>query len=53
LLLKAGRDWLVYFDHYSKPQFYGAVRTRDFKTWEDATSRMSFPAGARHGSFPP
>jgi hypothetical protein len=50
-LLKIGAYWHMYFDHYSQPQFYGAVRTRDFKTWEDLTAKMSFPAGARHGSF--
>jgi hypothetical protein len=49
--LQVGPEWRLYFDHYGKPQHYGAVRTRDWKTWEDITSRLSFPAGARHGSF--
>jgi hypothetical protein len=41
---------VVYFDHYTSPQYYGAVQTSDFKTWQDITPQLSFPAGARHGT---
>ena len=33
---------VVYFDAYTK-KHYGAMRSRDLKTWEDVTPRMSFP----------
>ena len=41
--------WL-YFDHYAEPQHYGALRTKDWKTFEDVTGQVTFPAGHRHGS---
>ena len=34
--------YLVYFDAYTK-KFYSAMRSRDLKTWEDVTSKLSFP----------
>lgn len=44
-------DWFyVYFDHYASPHYYGAVRTKDFKTWEDVSKQMSFPRDHRHGT---
>jgi len=50
---RVGGDWVVYFDHYGKPQHYGAYRTADWKRFEDVTSRMSFPPGHRHGTVVP
>ncbi len=47
---KVGQDWLIYFDHYGKPQHYGAYKTRGWKTFEEVTSQMSFPANPRHGT---
>ncbi len=47
--IKIGSDYVVYFDHYADPQYYGAMRSRDLKHWEDATKLVSFPQGARHG----
>ncbi len=49
-VMKAGRGWLVFFDHYGKPQHYGAYRTRDWKRFEDVTERLCFPPGHRHGT---
>ena len=49
-VLKIGRWWWIYFDHYTKPQHYGAVRTRDWKHFEDRTVAVHFPAGQRHGT---
>jgi hypothetical protein len=43
--------WLAYYDHYRAPQHYGALFSADLKTWSDATPRIAFPAGMRHGSF--
>jgi len=45
-----GGGWWIYFDHYSKPQRYGAMRTTDWKNFEDMTEQLSFPADHRHGT---
>jgi len=37
-----GGDILVYFDVYQQ-KYYGALRTRDLRAWEDVTAKMSFP----------
>jgi hypothetical protein len=47
--LKVGDDWLLYFDAYRK-NIYGAVSTRDFKTFKDITGDVSFPEGHKHGT---
>lgn len=47
--LQVGQDWLVYFDCYTEGH-YGAVKSRDLKTWEDITPQISFPPGTRHGT---
>jgi hypothetical protein len=49
-VMKIDREWWIYFDHYSKPQHYGGVRTRNWKTFEDITGQVSFPVGHRHGT---
>ncbi len=43
-------SYLVYFEAY-RDHFYEALRTRDFVTFEDATSLISMPSGAKHGSI--
>ena len=47
--LKVGKDWLIYFDAYQE-KIYGAMRTRDFKTFTDVTREVSFPEGHKHGT---
>jgi hypothetical protein len=47
--LKTGDDWLVYFDAYQE-KIYGAVKTRDFKTFTNITKEVSFPEGHKHGT---
>lgn len=47
--LKVGDEWIVYFDCYTK-HHYGALRTRDWQTWEDLTNRLELPKGIRHGT---
>ena len=49
-LLKIGDTWFCYFDHYANPHYYGAVQTKDFKTWTDCSKEMSFPKDHRHGT---
>ncbi|MEO7413024.1 MAG: glycoside hydrolase family 43 protein [Opitutaceae bacterium] len=51
---KVGDDYIVYYDAYIT-KHYGALRSRDLKTWEDVTSKMSFPdegtpVRMRHGT---
>lgn len=47
--LKVGDFYLVYFDAY-RDHRYEAVRSRDLETWEDISSQIAFPKGARHGT---
>jgi hypothetical protein len=47
---RVGRDWLIYFDMYRKKTF-GAVKTRDFKTFTDISGQVSVPAGHKHGTI--
>jgi hypothetical protein len=49
-VLRIGKESWIYFDHYQKPRHYGAVRTRDWKSFEDVTSQVSFPDDHRHGT---
>lgn len=51
-VLKAGQWYTVYYDAYRKHR-YGAMRTRDFKTWEDISDKLSFPPDTRHGTILP
>lgn len=39
----------IYYDVYRQHR-YGALRTRDMKTWEDVTDQLSMPKGIRHGT---
>jgi len=47
--LKLGDEWVIYFDMHMKKR-YGAVRTSDFKTFENINDEISFPQGHRHGT---
>jgi hypothetical protein len=49
-VLRLGDEWLVYFDHYVSPHYYGATKTADLKTWTDVSKQMTFPPGHRHGT---
>ncbi|HWR50941.1 MAG TPA: glycoside hydrolase family 43 protein [Bryobacteraceae bacterium] len=48
--LRINGEWWIYFDHYTNPRHYGAIRTNDWKTFEDATAEVKFPADHRHGT---
>ena len=48
--LRIGQEYFIYFDHYARPQYYGAVRSKDLKAWEDVSKQMHFPPGLRHGT---
>jgi len=47
--IRIGDETLVYFDAY-RDRRYGAVRTRDWRHWEEVSRRMQFPKGMRHGA---
>lgn len=47
--LQVGEYIYVYFDRYREGK-YGAVRSKDGKTWEDVSGLVSFPKGIRHGT---
>jgi beta-xylosidase len=47
--IKIGDDWLVYYDQY-RDRRYGAMKSRDLKSWQDISKDLSFPADHRHGS---
>lgn len=47
--VKIGDYWVVYFDKYTEHKM-GAVRSKDFVTWEDISDQVSFPQGTRHGT---
>jgi len=46
-VLKAGDSWIVFYDEYRERR-YGAIRSRDLKTWEAVA--VTFPVGTRHGT---
>ncbi|WP_320197470.1 glycoside hydrolase family 43 protein [Agrobacterium sp. rho-13.3] len=50
--VRLGDETIVLFDQYRLGK-YGAVATRDFEHWYDATDRISIPEGANHGSIMP
>jgi len=50
--LKIHGQYLIYFDWYRKGKF-GAVRTKDFKHFENITDKIHIPNGHKHGTIVP
>jgi hypothetical protein len=48
--VQIGDEFYVYFDHYTRPQYYGAAKSSDLVLWQEISERVSFPKGARHGT---
>ncbi len=48
--IQAGDGYLIYFDHYVSPRYYGAVKSSDLQHWQDISPQVSFPPGIRHGT---
>jgi hypothetical protein len=46
---KIGDTWFVYFDKYMEKKM-GAVISKDLKSWDDISDKITFPDGVRHGS---
>lgn len=49
-VLQQDGKWLIYFDNYGEKN-YKAVRTSDFKTFEDISSEIELPQGHKHGTI--
>ncbi len=49
--IKIGDEYLVYYDHYTRGVYYGAVRSKNLINWEDCSKEMSFPPGHKHGTI--
>ena len=47
---KAGNEYLIYYDQY-KDKIYGAMRTKDFKSFDDVTKDVNVPEGHKHGTI--
>ena len=47
--LKINGQWVVYFDKYIDKK-YGAVVSSDLVRWADASEKVAFPKGTRHGT---
>lgn len=48
--IKVGDEWLIYFDVYREHR-YGAVLTKDFKTFIPIDDKISIPQGHKHGTI--
>jgi len=48
--IKIGDTWFVYFDKYRERKM-GAVASKDLKTWQDISDKITFPAGTKHGTI--
>ncbi|HEY3329532.1 MAG TPA: glycoside hydrolase family 43 protein [Capsulimonadaceae bacterium] len=47
--LRVGDEWIVYYDEYAARR-YGAIASKDLKTWRVISNEVKFPAGASHGT---
>jgi hypothetical protein len=50
-VVKAGEEYIVYYDHYRDPMRYEAARSADFEHWTPIAEQVHFPEGCKHGSF--
>ncbi len=41
---------MIYYDNYGEKN-YKAVRTQDFKTFEDLSAKIKLPEGHKHGTI--
>ncbi|MEO9474383.1 MAG: glycoside hydrolase family 43 protein [Cyclobacteriaceae bacterium] len=49
-VVKLKEDYIIYFDEY-RTKTYGAVKTKDFVTFESANDEISIPEGHKHGTI--
>jgi beta-xylosidase len=48
-VIKKNDTWLMYFDKYILHQF-GMMESKDLKSWQDISHKLSVPSGIRHGT---
>ncbi|WP_297088191.1 glycoside hydrolase family 43 protein [uncultured Draconibacterium sp.] len=48
-VLNLGEDWLIYYDSY-REKIYSTQKTKDFKTFSNISSEVTFPDGHKHGT---
>lgn len=48
--LKIGDEYLIYYDAYREKK-YGAMKTKDFKTFTDIADQINVPEGHKHGTI--
>ena len=48
--VKIGDEWVVFFDKY-RDHKYGAIASKDLKTWVDVSDKIKLPSGIRHGTI--
>lgn len=46
---EGAKEWIMLVDGFQE-QYYGAYRSKDLQTWEDISSQVQLPIGARHGA---
>jgi predicted GH43/DUF377 family glycosyl hydrolase len=51
-VVKVGKSWLIYYDAYGEKR-YAAIRTKDFKSFEDVSGETKIPEGHKHGTIVP
>ena len=51
-VVKLGKDWLIYYDAYGEKK-YAAIKTNDFKSFEDVSAQTVIPKGHKHGTIVP
>lgn len=49
-MLKIDKNYYIFYDEYRKYR-YGAIKTKDFKSFVDANAEISFPKGHKHGTI--
>ncbi|KAA0994117.1 family 43 glycosylhydrolase [Dyadobacter sp. UC 10] len=49
-VVKVKDSWLIYFDQY-RDKTYGAVRTKDFRQFENISKEITVPEGHKHGTI--
>jgi hypothetical protein len=47
---KVKENYIVYYDQY-RDKIYGAMRTKDFKSFTDITKEVHVPEGHKHGTI--
>ncbi len=50
-IIRIGRQWHVYYDHYRDPAGYRLMVSPDLRNWRDATASLKMPDKPKHGSF--